>query len=106
MHLFSHVIYITAQQAAQLGRAFRPPVSRPVRLKGKYRMIKTNSILLACITSFFIIPVNFTYAQKKLFQEPASIGKKGLNNPIVDTGQVRCFDNSREILCPKPGQPF
>jgi len=69
-------------------------------------MIKTNSTLLVCITLFFIIPVNFTYAQEKLFQEPASMGKKGLNNPIVDTGQVRCFDNSREILYPKSGQPF
>ena len=69
-------------------------------------MIKTNSILLVCLTLFFIIPANFTYAQEKLFQEPASIGIKGLNNPIVDTGQVRCFGNSREILYPKPGQPF
>ncbi len=26
--------------------------------------------------------------------------------PIVDTGQVTCHDNSREIPFPKPGQPF
>ena len=69
-------------------------------------MIKTNSILLFCITVFCINPVSITYAQEKLSQEPASIEQKGLNNPIVDTGQVRCFDNAREILCPKPGQPF
>ncbi len=69
-------------------------------------MIKTNSILLVCTTLFLIIPVNFTYAQEKLSPEPASIGKRGLNNPIVDTGQVRCFNNSREIPFSKPGQPF
>lgn len=69
-------------------------------------MGKNNSILLACIILFFIISVNFTNAQEKLSQEPTSIGKKGLNNPIVDTGQVRCYDNSRKILYPKPGQPF
>jgi hypothetical protein len=67
---------------------------------------KNNSILSACIALSFIIPVNFTKAQEKLSQESASIGKKGLKNPIVDTGQVRCYDNSREIICPKPGQPF
>jgi hypothetical protein len=27
-------------------------------------------------------------------------------NSIVDTGQVRCYGNSGEILCPKPGEPF
>ena len=26
--------------------------------------------------------------------------------PIVDTGQVRCFDNSLEIEYPKAGEPF
>jgi len=69
-------------------------------------MIKINSILLVCTTLFLIIPVNLTYAKGKLSQEPVSIGKKGLSNPIADTGQVRCYNNSREIPCPKPGQPF
>ena len=71
-------------------------------------MGENNSFLLAYITLFSIISVNFTNAQEKLSQEqqPASIGKKGLNNPIVDTGQVICYDNSREIPYPKPGQPF
>ncbi len=69
-------------------------------------MIKTNSILLVSITLFLVIPVNFTYAQETLSQEAASIGKKVLNNPIVDTGQVRYYDNSREIFYPTPGQPF
>jgi hypothetical protein len=26
--------------------------------------------------------------------------------PIVDTGQVRCYDNSREVKYPGPGEPF
>ena len=69
-------------------------------------MGKNNSIPLACIAFFFIISVNLTKAQETLPQEPVSIGKKGLNDLIVDTGQVRCYDNSREILCPKPGHPF
>jgi len=69
-------------------------------------MIKTNLILLVCITLFFIIPVNFAYVQEKLSHEPASIRKDGINNPIGDTGQVKCYDNSKEILYPKPGQPF
>ena len=25
---------------------------------------------------------------------------------IVDTGQTKCYDNSREISCPQPGEPF
>ncbi|MCP3940595.1 MAG: DUF1566 domain-containing protein [Desulfobacteraceae bacterium] len=45
--------------------------------------------------------VNFANAQETSF-----IGKKGLNNPIVDTGQVRCFDNSSQIVYPEPGQSF
>ncbi len=69
-------------------------------------MIKINSILLVCTTLFLIIPVNFAYAKEKLSRKPISIGKKGLNNPIVGTGQVRCYSNWREIPCPKPGQPF
>ena len=69
-------------------------------------MTKTNSLLLLCITVFLINPVSFTYAQENLSQGPASIGKKGLNNPVVDTGQLRCYDNSRETLYPKPGQPL
>jgi len=25
---------------------------------------------------------------------------------VVDTGQAKCYDNTREIPCPQPGQPF
>ena len=26
--------------------------------------------------------------------------------PVPDTGQTKCYDNSKEITCPSPGQPF
>ena len=26
--------------------------------------------------------------------------------PIPDTGQTKCYDNSQEIACPSPGEPF
>jgi len=78
----------------------------PDVFKERHAMIKTHSILLVCTTLFLIIPVNSAYAKEKLYQEPISSGKKGLNNPIVGTGQVRCYNNWREIPCPKPGQPF
>ena len=56
-------------------------------------MIKTNSILIVCIALLFIVAVNSTSAKEKLSQ-------------VIDTGQVKCYNNAREISCPKPGQPF
>ncbi len=35
-------------------------------------------------------------------QAPAS----SLSYVVVDTGQEKCYDNSREINCPQPGEPF
>ncbi|CAN2042411.1 exported hypothetical protein [Candidatus Magnetomoraceae bacterium gMMP-15] len=26
--------------------------------------------------------------------------------PVPDTGQTKCYDDKKEIPCPKPGQPF
>ncbi len=26
--------------------------------------------------------------------------------PVPDTGQTKCYDNTTEIICPQPGQPF
>lgn len=69
-------------------------------------MIKTNSIFLVCFTLFFIISINCINAQETTPQELVSIGKKGLNCPVVDTGQVRSYNNSREIFSPRPGNPF
>lgn len=37
---------------------------------------------------------------------PPSISKPNLLYVIVDTGQNSCFNNSREIACPQPGEPF
>ena len=65
-----------------------------------------SSILSVCVTLFLIIPVNYANAQKEPSKESASSGKQRLSNPIVDTGQVKCYDNSKEIPCRKTGQPF
>jgi len=29
-----------------------------------------------------------------------------ITSPIVDTGQVKCYDDYRQIDCPEPGEPF
>ena len=29
-----------------------------------------------------------------------------LAGTLPDTGQTKCYDNSGEIACPSPGQPF
>ncbi len=57
-------------------------------------MTKTRSIFFVCTALFLIIHAQFSYAQKTS------------NHPIVDTGQVRCYNNSREISCRNPGRPF
>lgn len=31
---------------------------------------------------------------------------QALRSPMVDTGQTRCYNNSRKIFCPRPGRPF
>ncbi|KPA13588.1 secreted protein containing DUF1566 [Candidatus Magnetomorum sp. HK-1] len=31
---------------------------------------------------------------------------QALSWPIPDTGQTKCYDNEKEIPCPKPGEPF
>lgn len=69
-------------------------------------MIKTNSILRVCITLFLILSANSANALDKLSPESAAIVNAGLSSPIVDTGQVKCYDNSSEIRCPEPGQSF
>ena len=68
--------------------------------------MKTNLIFLICNTLFLIIPVSFAYARERLPQEAISIEQKELSNPTVGTGQVSCYNNSREVPWPKPGQPF
>ncbi len=29
-----------------------------------------------------------------------------LSSPVIDTGQVKCYDNYKQITCPNPGEPF
>ncbi len=29
-----------------------------------------------------------------------------VTSPVIDTGQVKCYDNYKEISCPKAGEPF
>ncbi|MCP4151955.1 MAG: DUF1566 domain-containing protein, partial [bacterium] len=41
-----------------------------------------------------------------MIQAQFSYAQKTSNHPIVDTGQVRCYNNSREIPCRNPGVPF
>jgi hypothetical protein len=36
----------------------------------------------------------------------SALGDSHPESPIVDTGQSKCYDNRRQISCPKPGQRF
>jgi hypothetical protein len=38
--------------------------------------------------------------------EPESVPAANLSYIVVDTGQNKCYDNSREIACPQPGEAF
>jgi hypothetical protein len=38
--------------------------------------------------------------------DPVFSAERRLHFPIVDTGQVHCYNNSRKISCPEPGKPF
>ena len=29
-----------------------------------------------------------------------------LAKTVPDTGQIKCYDNTQEIVCPQPGEPF
>jgi hypothetical protein len=94
------------RRCTELRCAPSPPVSLVVRLKGRYTMTKTGSILLVCVTLFLIVSVTLTNADVTTLPDPVSIGDKGLRCPIVDTGQSRCYNNATEISCPEPGRPF
>ena len=51
-------------------------------------MAKTTQITLLSITFFLFLSV-FAFA-----------------GPVPDTGQTKCYDNSREVPCPQPGEAF
>ena len=70
-------------------------------------MMKTNAVLLACITLFFIIDVNVANAKERSNRDytsnGASSGKQGVRNAVVGTGQERCYGSSGEIRWPESG---
>ena len=69
-------------------------------------MRKRDSILLGCIALFLIIPITLANGDVTTLPDSGSIEGRGLRCPIVDTGQTQCYDNSRAIYCPDPGNPF
>jgi hypothetical protein len=69
-------------------------------------MTKTGSIILVCATLFLIVSITLTNVDVTTASSPVSIGNKGVQYPIVDTGQSRCYSNAREISCPEPNKPF
>jgi len=71
-------------------------------------MLKTGLMLLIliCATLFLIVSIPVTNADVTTLPDPVSNGNKKLSCPIVDTGQSRCYNNSTEISCPEPGNPF
>ena len=49
-------------------------------------------------TKIWVLFILCSIGNTDALAEPAS--------PVVDTGQARCYDNSKEISCPEPGNPF
>ena len=41
-----------------------------------------------------------------LFAGVAYAAERPLTYPVMDTGQIKCYDNRGEIAAPKPAQPF
>lgn len=64
-------------------------------------MKKNYPILFVCGVLAFAAMFNSAYAQVKTAHKADHI-----KNPIVDTGESSCFNNSRKISYPKPGKPF
>ncbi|MCP4179772.1 MAG: DUF1566 domain-containing protein [bacterium] len=65
-------------------------------------MFKKNLTILTFAVFFIINPLD-TFAQ---ITNSKSKSKQQLTYPIVDTGQVKCYNNSREIPYPKPDNSF
>jgi hypothetical protein len=62
-------------------------------------IIITFGVSSACTQSLPAVSSNST-------STAAASSKSGLTYPVVDSGQVKCYDNFREISCPAPGSPF
>jgi hypothetical protein len=69
-------------------------------------MTRSKSILSFCITLCLIFFIIFVTVQEKASEVLGSMGKKSLIYPVVDSGQDRCFSNTKEIPYPKEGGAF
>jgi len=56
-----------------------------------------------CLAAFIVVAVHYGYA---LGQTPNATDMNTVTYPIVDTGQMRCYSNSRQIRYPRAGRPF
>ncbi|NIP28032.1 MAG: hypothetical protein GWN67_01170, partial [Phycisphaerae bacterium] len=54
------------------------------------------ALVLACVAN----------SQERVYGGSISIEQQKLTYPIVDTGQERCYDDSKEVEYPKRGQAF
>lgn len=52
------------------------------------------------------LPVSAVVFAWLLFAGPVWAAERTPGYPVVDTGQVKCYDNRGEIAAPKPGEPF
>ena len=59
-----------------------------------------NSKRLVSVVCYFIICAGFPDTQAIGSREADPIGKKGVTYRIVDTGQDRCFSNTKDMWCP------
>ncbi len=77
-------------------------------------------IIAHVIMNRFLIalyPVMFTFIRKETVMSPQKLmgiffagilfwNIDTIASPVPDTGQTKCYDNTVEITCPSPGQPF
>lgn len=69
-------------------------------------MNRTITALTVCMSLFFTIMVFRTNAQEEKLVEIDTTEGMRVSSPVVDTGQVRCYSDSKEMLNPKSGQQF
>ena len=69
-------------------------------------MNESKSIQQISIMFCVLILASIAGAQEHVYKSGISGDKPKQAYPIVDTGQQRCYDNTKEIRFPKRGQPF
>jgi hypothetical protein len=72
-------------------------------------MRKRYFYLLVCASLIFYLVFKLAYAQDytPTMQPQLSVDiSLEISQGIVDTGQIKCYDNFKEISCPKSGQRF